>query len=191
MANPNTVHSRRDVTTTAPQALALINSDLVYQWSRALAGRVIREAGYEPQQQLERLYQILYSRAPDALEKQKLLAFLDAQEKITQKQLAQGNKVGTPDGYGIAPAVNSQVDKLFETAYGRPADRFERAALIEFIGAQQQKASATEDAARASTKGSSALLDDKQARKLQPARAAAFVDLVHAVANSNEFSYRF
>ena len=33
------------MTTTAPQALALINSDLVYSWSQVLAGRVIREAG--------------------------------------------------------------------------------------------------------------------------------------------------
>jgi hypothetical protein len=31
----------------------------------------------------------------------------------------------------------------------------------------------------------------KEKEKLDPARAAAFVDLVHAVANSNEFSYRF
>jgi hypothetical protein len=31
----------------------------------------------------------------------------------------------------------------------------------------------------------------KEKEKLNPARAAAFVDLVHAVANSNEFSYRF
>ena len=43
-ANPQIVHNKRDVTTTAPQALALINSDLVYSWSKSLAGRVIREA---------------------------------------------------------------------------------------------------------------------------------------------------
>jgi hypothetical protein len=42
-ANPQIVHNKRDVTTTAPQALALINSDLVYSWSKALAGRVIQE----------------------------------------------------------------------------------------------------------------------------------------------------
>ncbi len=44
-ANPNTVHSRREVSTTPTQALTLVNSDLVYQWSQALAGRVINEAG--------------------------------------------------------------------------------------------------------------------------------------------------
>jgi hypothetical protein len=192
MANPNTVHSRRDVTTTAPQALALINSDLVYQWSRALAGRVIREAGTDPDAQIQRLYQILYSRAPDQVEREKLLAFLDAQEKITAKQLAQGGKVAVPEGYGIAPVLYSQVDKLYQSAYGRPADRFERAALIEYLDTQQQKlAAASSDEDSGSRQHAATLLDGKAAKKLSPARAAAFVDLVHAIANSNEFSYRF
>jgi len=31
----------------------------------------------------------------------------------------------------------------------------------------------------------------KDGQKLDPIRAAAFVDLVHTVANSNEFIYRF
>jgi hypothetical protein len=191
MANPNTVHSRRDVTTTAPQALALINSDLVYEWSRALAGRLIREVGTDPQAQIQRLYQILYSRTPDQIEQEKLLAFLDAQEKITEKQLAQGSKIAVPEGYGISPALYSQVDKLYRSAYGRPADRFERAALIEYLSVQQQKqATASADDDDAAGKSAS-LFDEKATKKLSPARAAAFVDLVHAVANSNEFSYRF
>jgi len=178
------------VTTTAPQALALINSDLVYEWSRALAGRVIREAGTDAEAQIQRLYQILYSRAPDAVEKGKLLAFLDEQEKITGKQLAQGGKVAIPEGYGISPALYSKVDKLYESAYGRPADRFERAALIEYLGTQQQKFASAEDE-EASGNPTVALFDERETKKLSPARAAAFVDLVHAAANSNEFSYRF
>ena len=36
---------RRDVTTTAPQALTLLNSKLSRDWAEALAGRVIRTAG--------------------------------------------------------------------------------------------------------------------------------------------------
>ena len=36
-ANPQSPHFKRDVTTTAPQALALVNSDLVLGWSQALA----------------------------------------------------------------------------------------------------------------------------------------------------------
>jgi vacuolar-type H+-ATPase subunit H len=44
-ANPVSPHQKRDVTTTPLQALALFNSDLVFAWSQALAGRVINEAG--------------------------------------------------------------------------------------------------------------------------------------------------
>ncbi len=195
MANPNTVHSKRDVTTTAPQALALINSDLVYQWSAALAGRVLREAGANQSAQIDRLYQILYSRAPDKFEREKLLAFLDSQEKVTQKQLAQGKKLATPDGYGVTPAVYSQVDKLYEQMYGHPADRFERAALVDFVNQQKAKtaAAAGDDDAAGDAKSAAVkpVLDAAATEGLTPARAAAFVDLVHAVANSNEFSYRF
>jgi hypothetical protein len=200
-ANPNTVHSRRDVTTTAPQALALINSDLVYQWSEALAARVLQEANGKESAGLDRLYQILFSRSPDAFEKQTLTAFLDKQEKLTQAQLAQGKKVAAPLGYNLTPQVSVQLDKLYEALYGRQADRFERVALVDYLDRQQEKLAKSqgdEDAdggaaivggahagPRADSKG------DHKTQRLSPARAAAFVDLVHAVANSNEFIYRF
>ena len=58
MASPQQVCSRRVATTTAPQALALINSDLVYQWSQALASRVIRETTSNPSARIDRLYEI-------------------------------------------------------------------------------------------------------------------------------------
>ena len=194
MANPNSVHSRRDVTTTPSQALALINGDLVYQWSEALAARVLQEAGHDESAQIERLYQILFGRSPDTFERQTLQAFLDTQEKMTQEQLAQGKRVAAPEGYGVPLQVNAQVDKLYKALYGRPADRFERVALVEYLDIRQEKlekAQSTDDdagdAAGAAVAGSAR----SQKQTLNPARAAAFVDLVHAVANSNEFSYRF
>ena len=61
-ANPQSVHGKREVTTTAPQALALINSELVYSWSQVLAGRAIREAGDKDHLRVARLFEILYSR---------------------------------------------------------------------------------------------------------------------------------
>jgi hypothetical protein len=45
LADPSHAHHKRDVTTTPLQALTLFNSDVVFGWSQALAGRVIREAG--------------------------------------------------------------------------------------------------------------------------------------------------
>ena len=213
-ANPQIVHNKRDVTTTAPQALALINSDLVYGWSKALAGRVIKDVPKgDDAARIDRVYEILYSRKPDAFERARLLAFLDSQQALEARQLAAGKKVNLPDGFGVAPPLNSEVEKLYKVAYGRAPDRFEQAALVEFIDKQKQKEThwatapnpnydpvalaaaaaaanaaanapvPTDDGARAATTASK---NDPQA-----AHAAAFVDLVHALSNANDFLYRF
>ncbi|MEO8153933.1 MAG: DUF1549 and DUF1553 domain-containing protein [Rhizobacter sp.] len=189
-ANPQIVHQRRDVTTTAPQALALINSDLVFDWSKALAGRVIKEAGASEPAQIDRLYQILYARAPQPAEKTRLLAFLDAQEALTRKQLAAGKKLNTPEGFGVRPEVNTQIEKFYKTVYKREPDRFEKASLVKYLDQQQAKlhkatGGGEEDDDEVASDGK------PNASKANPARAAAFVDLVHALANANEFIYRF
>ena len=132
-ANPSAPHHKRDVTTTPLQALTLFNSDIVFGWSQALAGRVIREAGTDESAQLTRLYQILFSRDPNKAEKLALKEFLNSDEKLIQRKSGNGKfEVAIPTG-----------------------------------------------------------LKDEQAQKLNPIRAAAFVDLVHTVANSNDFAYRF
>ena len=212
-ANPQIVHNRRDVTTTAPQALALINSDLVYGWSKALAGRVIKE---EPRAddaaRIARVYEILYSRKPDAVEKTRLLAFLKSQEVLEAQQLAAGRKLNLPEGYGVAPSLETQVGKLYQAAYGRAPDRFEQAALIEFIDRQKQKetrwatapnpnydpvalaaAAAAANAAANAQPADDGAGDVADGARNDPgaAHAAAFVDLVHALSNANDFLYRF
>jgi len=131
MANPQLVHSKRDVTTTPLQALTLFNSEIVYGWSQALAGRVINEAGNSETAQLDRLYQILLARNADKAEKVALHEFLVKQEKTIKEKAGDGKfAVSTPTGL-------------------------------------------------------------KNASDQDPVHLAAFVDLVHTVANSNEFSYRF
>ena len=185
-ANPQLVHGRREVTTTAPQALALANSDLVFEWSKALAGRVIREAGESETARIDRLYQIAFGRLPEKTEKDSLLAFLDKQEKVVANQLATGKKVVAPIGDKDTGAVRDKVDGLFKSLYGRSPDKFERATLLSYLDTQQAKVAKAGDddgdavgAARAGSK-----------EKASPARSAAFVELVHAVVNSNEFLYR-
>jgi len=213
-ANPNIVHNKRDVTTTAPQALALINSDLVYGWSKALAGRVIKEVPKGGDSaRIDRVYEILYSRKPDAFEKSKLLAFLSTQQAVEANQLAKGKKVNLPEGWGVAPTLESQVDRLYKVAYGRAPDRFETAALVEFIDKQKQKethwatapnpnydpvalaaaAAAANAAANAPppTDDGANSGDDSTKNDPEAAHAAAFVDLVHALSNANDFLYRF
>jgi hypothetical protein len=130
-ANPNNPHHKRDVTTTPLQALTMFNSDIVFEWSQALAGRVINEAGNNEDAQLNRVYEILFSRAPTKAERAALKGFL-AQEQIAIREKAASGQfeVAVPSGL-------------------------------------------------------------KDAKKIDPVRTAAFVDLVHAVANSNDFAYRF
>ena len=131
LADPSHAHHKRDVTTTPLQALALFNSDVVFGWSQALAGRVINEAGTDQTAQLNRLYDILFAREPNKTERAALIGFLNKQERIIQAKNADGK---------FAVAVPVGVDKT---------------------------------------------------KKVDPIRAAAFVDLVHTVANSNDFAYRF
>jgi hypothetical protein len=130
-ANPQLVHSKRDVTTTPLQALTLFNSDIVFAWSQALAGRVINEAGNDESARLDKLYQILFARSPESSEKSALREFLSKQEKEIKNKTADGKfEINTPTGL-------------------------------------------------------------KNAQGQDPIHLAAFVDLVHTVANSSEFSYRF
>jgi hypothetical protein len=131
MASAQQAHSKRDVTTTPLQALTLFNSDVVFAWSKALAGRVISETGVNKAAELERLYEILYARSPDKSEKATLLEFLNDQEKVLRQQALTGKlQMNVPTGL-------------------------------------------------------------KNVNNVDPIQAAAFVDLVHAVANSNDFVYRF
>jgi hypothetical protein len=184
-ANPQTVHGKREVTTTAPQALALINSDLVYGWSQVLAGRVLREAGDKDSARIEHLFELLYSRKPTRDETKTLLAFLDSQEKLLTAQVAAGKPIVAPDGYGKNPQIGVELDQLYQTLYGRSADRYEKASLVSYIE-KQQKADGADKAADKDPQPA-----ESQAADPHAARAAAFVDLAHALANSNEFSYRF
>ena len=130
-ANPSQAHHKRDVTTTPLQALTLFNSDIVVNWSQALAGRIINEAGKDESAQLSRLYQILFAREPNKTEKAALKAFLAKEEGVVQKKVAAGKfEAAVPTGLKDPSVIN-------------------------------------------------------------PVRGAAFVDLVHTVANSSDFAYRF
>ncbi|MDO9596536.1 MAG: DUF1549 and DUF1553 domain-containing protein [Azoarcus sp.] len=190
LANPNLVHGTREVTTTAPQALALANSELVLEWSKALAGRVIREAGDSDLARIERLYKIALGRAPDTVEKASLLAFLDRQEKVLVAQREAGKPIQTPVGAKDTPAVVATVEGLYKTLYGRTPDKFERLALVSHLDSQQDKFAKAEPGD--DSEGAIPFKSDlKGQSRSSRERNAAFVDAVHAVVNSNEFSYRF
>jgi hypothetical protein len=131
MANSQQIHSKRNVTTTALQALALLNNDVVFKLSQNLAARVLAEAGNDENKEFTRLYQILFARNPDDTELRVLHAFLTSHEKTIADKASGGNLT--------------------------------LALPVAWTGADQPN----------------------------PIRAAAFVDLVDAVVNTNDFIYRF
>src|SRR5580704_8228349 len=64
----NTAESvgNRPVTTVAPQALLLLNSEFANEHAVALADRVRREAGPDCSKQIDRLFRLAFGRSPKA-----------------------------------------------------------------------------------------------------------------------------
>jgi hypothetical protein len=88
--------ARRSVTTTAPQALALLNSRLALEWARGFAGRVLQRAGSDRRALVESAYQLAYSRSPDAAELDAACAFLSRQRAIIAARAADAGKLALP-----------------------------------------------------------------------------------------------
>lgn len=97
--------SMRNRTTTAPQALSLLNGEEPAEWARAFAGRVLEAAGAEPSERVAEAYQLAYSRAPSPAEEDTAITFLDRQAGIIAAQLEQGGGASVPDFVppGISP----------------------------------------------------------------------------------------
>jgi Protein of unknown function (DUF1553)/Protein of unknown function (DUF1549) len=76
--DPSASCSRRTVTTTAPQALSLLNGQLARQAAREIADRVSRESGSDahPRPQIERAFRLVLGRKPDDDEIKMAVRFL-------------------------------------------------------------------------------------------------------------------
>jgi len=77
--------ARRNTTITAPQALELLNNDLVVEWSRAMAARVMNDSGLTPEAEVDRAWKLAYSRLPSAEERASALKFMDRQLGLLDK----------------------------------------------------------------------------------------------------------
>ncbi|MGI8991385.1 MAG: DUF1549 and DUF1553 domain-containing protein [Bryobacteraceae bacterium] len=80
--------ARRDITTTAPQALELLNNELVLDWAKSFAGRVMNDGGLTPDAAIDRAYKIAFARTPSNDERKMALDFWNKEQKITDKQNA-------------------------------------------------------------------------------------------------------
>jgi hypothetical protein len=88
--------ARRFRTVVPTQSLTLMNDELALEWAQRLAGRVLDDSGLSPQQQIERVYRIVYSRAPKPEEEKAVEAFLDRQTSLISARLANQEKVPMP-----------------------------------------------------------------------------------------------
>ena len=69
--------AKRINTAVATQALTLFNGEFVNRQARHLAERLVREAGDDPVDQIERAYRLAFARPPTADEQRSLLSFLE------------------------------------------------------------------------------------------------------------------
>ena len=81
---PDTLSScpRRHRSTTAPQALLLLNSDLCLSSARHLAGQSLEVAGRDQAAQIEFCYRRTLGRTPTTVELEQASGFLDAQAEL-------------------------------------------------------------------------------------------------------------
>ena len=89
--------ARRSTTTTAPQALSLLNSEHTLGWAQGLASRVLEEAGADRDRQVASAFQFAYSRPPDGWEKDTVLTFFETQREIVAARAASGEPLLLPE----------------------------------------------------------------------------------------------
>jgi hypothetical protein len=80
---PDTTSSceQRPVSTTAPQALTLLNGAFMQEQSRHFADRLQREAGADSQSLIRRAYELALCRSPRSEEARLATAFLERQQR--------------------------------------------------------------------------------------------------------------
>ncbi|HVU88880.1 MAG TPA: DUF1553 domain-containing protein [Pirellulales bacterium] len=71
------VTPRRNLSTTAMQALNLLNSPFMVEQAREFAARVAGEAGADAQAQAQRAFQLAFARAPDPAETARAVALIE------------------------------------------------------------------------------------------------------------------
>jgi hypothetical protein len=88
--------ARRNVTSVAPQALTLLNGDFTNRQARHFADRLEREAGDDPERQIERAYLLALCRRPTAAERTAMVQFLKREAENLSAESARARKPLAP-----------------------------------------------------------------------------------------------
>ena len=81
----------------------------------------------------------------------------------------------------------AQLDRLYQILFARKPDKAERKLLQAYLNDQEKIIREKAISGKLAINQPTGL---KDVNNVDPIRAAALVDLVHTVANSNEFAYR-
>jgi hypothetical protein len=111
MPDTNTTCPERNTSVNAPQALMLLNSDLVLDQARAFAGRLLRETPdrNDPEALVSLAYRLTFGRPPRPEELSRGASFLRDQPALLSARLDRSDPRDlprpTPDGYDLAQAA--------------------------------------------------------------------------------------
>jgi hypothetical protein len=98
--------ARRSVTTTAPQALTMLNDKVILEWAQAFAARALE--GKDP---VDRAFRMAYSRPADPWEKDTVATFFHKQSALIAARAAKGEKLALPQSMpdGADPAMAAAI----------------------------------------------------------------------------------
>jgi len=95
----------RKPTVTPSQSLDLLNNDLVLDWARSFAGRVLNDSGLSADAQVQRAFKLAYGRAPTAEEQKIASDFLAKQIPIMGQRLLSADKNKPPMPTNMPPGI--------------------------------------------------------------------------------------
>jgi hypothetical protein len=88
--------SRRNVTTSAPQALTLMNGEFTAVAAKVFAGRVLQTKSVRPEHIIDRIYELAFGRSPDEQELRFASEYLRDETETARKRLRSGMPIALP-----------------------------------------------------------------------------------------------
>jgi len=88
--------ARREQSTHALQSLELLNGDFSNAQAQVLAGRLLKEQGWNPTALVQRVFRLATGREPTAQEEQIAARFMSQQSALLRERLARNDEVPLP-----------------------------------------------------------------------------------------------
>jgi len=88
--------AQRNLSTTAPQSLLMLNSEFSLSMAQRLAGVVLTESGNDPASFVTTAFRRALGRAPTAKESEASLAFLQRQQELLRSEPRPVEKLALP-----------------------------------------------------------------------------------------------